>query len=241
MTAPAPAAATTGTLDGRVCFVSGGAGGLGRALCFALSRAGAVVLSGDVTPAAVEGAAENFVVDLRDADASAALLKSIHRDFGGLDIVINNAGTDVTAPVGDISVTDWDRILDVNLRAPFVLARTAFEVMDPRAGGAIVNIVSTAARRAWANAAPYHASKWGLLGLSHALHVEGRERNIRVTAIVTGGMRTPFLFDRFDDLDPGVLLDPADVANTVLFALSQPAGVAIPELMVMSTREGSWP
>lgn len=241
MTAPAGTVSRQQPLDGRVCFVSGGAGGLGQALCRALSEAGGVVLSGDVTPRQVEFAAESYVVDLRDAEASAALLRSIARQFGALDIVINNAGTDVTAPVGEITLADWDRIVEVNLRAPFVLAKTAFELMDRARGGAIVNIVSTAARRAWANAAPYHASKWGLLGLSHALHVEGREHNIRVTAIVTGGMRTPFLFDRFDGLDPETLLDPADVARTVLFALQQPAGVAIPELMVMSTRETSWP
>ena len=69
--------------------------------------------------------------------------------------------------------------------------------------GHIVNIVSTAAKRAWANASAYHASKWGLLGLSHALHVEARPQNVKVTAVVAGGMRTPFLLDRFPDLDPG--------------------------------------
>ena len=75
------------------------------------------------------------------------------------------------------------------------------------------------AKRAWANASAYHASKWGLLGLSYALHVEGRfPHNVKVTAVIAGGMRTPFLLDRFSDIDPGVLQDPANVAERfVLF------------------------
>ncbi|MDK0767112.1 SDR family NAD(P)-dependent oxidoreductase, partial [Clostridium perfringens] len=88
--------------------------------------------------------------------------------------------------------------------------------------GDIVNITSTAAKRAWPNASAYHASKWGLLGLSHAMHAELREHGIRVTAVVAGGMRTPFLLDRFPDLDPEKLQDPAHVARAVCFALAQP-------------------
>jgi short-subunit dehydrogenase len=104
-----------------------------------------------------------------------------------------------------------------------------------------VNIVSTAAKRAWVNAAAYHASKWGLLGFSHALHVEGRQHNIKVTAVVCGGMRTPFLLDRFPDIDLNNLQDPANVAETVRFVLLQPAETVIPEVMVLPMRETSWP
>jgi short-subunit dehydrogenase len=74
--------------------------------------------------------------------------------------------------------------------------------MKAQGGGHIVNIASTAAKRAWPNASAYHASKWGLLGLSHALHAELRPHRIKVSAVVAGGMRTPFLLDRFPDIDP---------------------------------------
>jgi NAD(P)-dependent dehydrogenase (short-subunit alcohol dehydrogenase family) len=161
--------------------------------------------------------------------------------YGRLDFVVNNAGVDLTAPIGEMPVGEWDRILDVNLRAPFVVSKAAFDVMSTTGGGAIVNIVSTAAKRAWANASAYHASKWGLLGLSHALHVEGREQDIKVTAVIAGGMRTPFLLDRFPDIDIDTLLDPSAVAETVAFALSQPGRVVIPEIMVLSMKETSWP
>ena len=107
--------------------------------------------------------------------------------------------------------------------------------------GHIINIVSTAAKRAWPNAAAYHASKWGLLGLSHALHTEARPHGVKVTAVIAGGMRTPFLLDRFPDLDTSLLQDPANVAETVRFVLSQPAETVIPEVMVIPMRESSWP
>ena len=107
--------------------------------------------------------------------------------------------------------------------------------------GHIVNVASTAAKRAWPNASAYHASKWGLLGLSYALHAELRPHGVRVCAVVAGGMRTPFLLERFPDLDPNKLQDPANVAETIKHVLTQPPGTAIAEVMVIPTEETSWP
>jgi NAD(P)-dependent dehydrogenase (short-subunit alcohol dehydrogenase family) len=160
---------------------------------------------------------------------------------GRLDVLVNNAGTDVTLPVDELSLEDWDRVLNVNLRGPFLLSRAVLPRMRAAGGGSIVNIVSTAAKRAWPNASVYHASKWGLLGLSHALHAEARPYGVKVTAVIAGGMRTPFLLDRFPEIDPQTLQDPANVAATVRFVLSQPAETVIPEIMVLPMRETSWP
>jgi NAD(P)-dependent dehydrogenase (short-subunit alcohol dehydrogenase family) len=161
--------------------------------------------------------------------------------YGAVDVLVNNAGTDRTVPFEELGVDDWDRVLAVNLRGPFVMSRAVFPHMCERGGGHIVNIVSTAAKRAWANAAAYHASKWGLLGLSHALHVEARARGVKVTAVIAGGMRTPFLLDRFPELDPAVLQDPENVARTIAFVLMQPAETVVPEVSVLPMRETSWP
>lgn len=229
------------SLAGKAGIVTGGCGGLGTALCERLAAEGANVVAFDMNPRPMAEGIHCASVDLRDDRATSAALREWRTRLGRLDFVINNAGVDVTAPIDEITVDDWDRVLDVNLRAPFVVAKTAFGVMEQAGGGGLVNIVSTAAKRAWANASAYHASKWGLLGLSHGLHVEGRDKNIRVTAIITGGMRTPFLLDRFPDIDASTLMDPANVANTVAFALQQPEGVVIPELSVMSMKESSWP
>jgi NAD(P)-dependent dehydrogenase (short-subunit alcohol dehydrogenase family) len=184
------------------------------------------------------GAARVDVGDERSADEA---VREALAQFGALDVLVNNAGTDLTVPFETLSAVDWDRILAVNLRGPFLMARAAFPHMRARGRGHIVNIVSTAAKRAWANASAYHASKWGLLGLSHALHVEGRPHGVKVTAVIAGGMRTPFLLDRFPDLDPGVLQDPAHVARAVRFVLGQPDETVVPEITVLPVRETSWP
>ena len=93
----------------------------------------------------------------------------------------------------------------------------------------------------WPNASAYHASKWGLLGLSHALHAELRPHGIKVCAVIAGGMETPFLLERFPDLDRSTLQDPANVAETIRHVLLQPQGTVIPEVMVLPMRETSWP
>jgi NAD(P)-dependent dehydrogenase (short-subunit alcohol dehydrogenase family) len=240
-----------GELKGKVALVTGGGRGLGAAICRTLAASGVVVHAGDVREDLAEGVvreiqdgggrAEVLRLDVTDEDAAGRAIESIGARSGRLDILINNAGVDQTMAVVELSVADWDRIIAVNLRGPFLMSKLAFGPMRRQGGGQIVNIVSTAAKRAWANASAYHASKWGLLGLSHALHVEGRPHQIKVTAVVAGGMRTPFLLDRFPDLDPAVLQDPANVAETVRFVLTQPDETVIPEVMVLPIRETSWP
>jgi NAD(P)-dependent dehydrogenase (short-subunit alcohol dehydrogenase family) len=180
-------------------------------------------------------------LDVGDENEDHQAVRQIVAEHERLDILINNAGTDITLPLEELSVADWDRVLRTNLRGPFLLAKYAFPVMRERGRGQIVNVVSTAAKRTWANATAYHASKWGLLGLSHALHVEGRKHGIKVTAVISGGMRTSFILDRFPEVDPGVLQDPQNVAETIRFVLMQPEETVIPEVLVLPMRETSWP
>ena len=239
------------SLKGKVALVTGGGSGLGEALCRELGAAGSQVIVADVredaaqrTAAAVQnagGAAQAVRLDVADeAETESAVRHAVER-FGALHVLVNNAGIDRTVPIEEMGVDEWDRIMAVNLRGPFLLSRQAFRVMAQQGGGHIVNVVSTAALRAWANASAYHASKWGLLGLSNALHVEGRRQGIRVTAVISGGMRTPFLLERFPDIDQSVLQEPANVAAAVRFALTQPPGTVIPQLMVFPENETSWP
>jgi NAD(P)-dependent dehydrogenase (short-subunit alcohol dehydrogenase family) len=235
-------------LADQVALITGGGGGLGEALCRALGAAGARVVVADIrreaaerVAAAVGAGALPLALDVDDPPATARAVHEVVAACGGLDVLVNNAGVDRTTPFESLEVEDWDRIVGVNLRGAFLMARQAFPVMRRRGRGHIVNIVSTAAKRAWPNAAAYHASKWGLLGLSHALHVEGRPHGVKVTAVIAGGMRTPFLLERFPDLDPGVLQDAGNVAATVVFVLTQPAETVVPEVTVLPMRETSWP
>lgn len=239
------------TLAGRVVLVTGGAQGLGAAICRNLSAAGATVIAGDILEGKVQALAEDLRnegwaaeachLDVGNSESVAATFADIINRHGRCDILINNAGTDLTVSVEDMPVEQWQRILAINLTGPFLAAKAALPHMRRQGSGHIVNIVSTAAKRAWPNASAYHASKWGLLGLSHALHVEARPLGIKVTAILSGGLRTPFLLDRFPDIDVSTLQDPANVAETVRFVLLQPAETVIPEMMVLPMRETSWP
>jgi NADP-dependent 3-hydroxy acid dehydrogenase YdfG len=238
-------------LHALTALVTGGGSGLGAATCQVLAEAGATVIVADVAADGVQrvvetvrrddGDAHPLDLDVRDAAAVRRAIERIVQDHDGLDVLINNAGVDETVPFDEMDLEAFDRVLDVNLRGAVVLSRWVYPLMKARGRGHIVNIVSTAARRAWPNATAYHASKWGLLGFSHALHTEARAHGVGVTALIAGGMRTPFILDRFPDTDPGVLQDPANVAQAVRWVLTQPAGTVVPELTVLPMRETSWP
>src|SRR5690606_27605427 len=194
-------------LNGQVALVTGGASGLGAEVCRVLAGAGARVVCADLdreraqrvcAELARDGVpATPLALDVSRADAATRAVEQVAHTHDGLDILINSAAIDVTRPADELAVEDWERIIATNLNGPYWLARVAFPVRKRRGGGQIVNLASTATKGAWAAAAPYHASKWGLLGLSHALHVAGRAHGIKVTALVSGGMRTPFLLGRF--------------------------------------------
>jgi NAD(P)-dependent dehydrogenase (short-subunit alcohol dehydrogenase family) len=230
------------SLEGKAVLVTGGARGLGAAICRELARGGAQLIVADRDETGAKSVAESvrgraLALDVtREAEIARAF-----DGIGRLDVLVNNAAVDFTVPIEELATEQWDAVIDVNLRAPFLLSKHAARLMKAQGGGHIVNIASTAAKRAWPNASAYHASKWGLLGLSHALHAELRPQRIKVSAVVAGGMRTPFLLDRFPDIDPGVLQDPANVAATIRFLLTLPDETVIPEVMVIPMRESSWP
>lgn len=238
-------------LEGKTALVSGGARGLGRALCEVLAAAGARVVLVDVRPDLIEQASRALqerggetlacLADIGDERQVANCFAALHERFGRLDILINNAGVDYTLPIDELEVGQWDHVMATNLRGPFLLCKSAVEDMKPRRAGQIINIASTAAKRAWPNASAYHASKWALLGFSHALHSELRPYGIKVTAVIVGGMRTPFLLDRFPDLDPAVLQAPERVAEAVLQVLLMPPESVVGEISVLPMGETSWP
>ena len=239
------------SLQGKVALVTGGASGLGEAVCKVLSGEGVTVFVADIQEDKANALAAELSengkkayalnLDVCNEGQIEKVIADIVSDHGRLDVLINNAAIDKTVSVEELTVEDWDRIIDTNLRGPFLLSKYALPRMKEQGSGHIINIISTAAKRAWPNASGYHASKWGLLGLSHALHTEGRPHGVKVTALIAGGMRTPFLLDRFPDIDESTLQDPRNVAETIRFVLSQPVETVIPEMMVLPMRETSWP
>jgi NAD(P)-dependent dehydrogenase (short-subunit alcohol dehydrogenase family) len=238
-------------LTEKVTLVTGGGQGLGAAICETLAEAGASVIIADIKLDQAEQVARTLQergldaialpLDVTDDQQLETTIQKIVEQYGRIDVLINNAGTDVTLPIEELSISDIDRVLHVNLRAPFLLSKLVLPIMKQHRHGHIVNIASTAAKRTWPNATAYHTSKWGLMGFSHALHVEARPHQVKVTAVVAGGMRTPFILDRFPDTPLDKLQDPKHVAETVRFILMQPEETVIPEVMVLPMQETSWP
>jgi NAD(P)-dependent dehydrogenase (short-subunit alcohol dehydrogenase family) len=239
------------SLSGKVAMVTGGGRGLGESVCRVLAESGAHVVCADIREElacsvvrSLNGSASACLavkLDVADEHSVEAAIAGVRSHFKQIDILVNNAGVDFTLPLDELTVGQWDNVMNVNLRGPFLVSKYVFSSMKALRSGHIVNIASTAAKRTWANASAYHASKWGLLGFSHALHVEARQYNIKVTAVVSGGMRTPFLLDRFPDIDVTKLQDPEGVARTIQFILLQPPETVIPEVMVLPLQETSWP
>lgn len=230
-------------LKGKTALVTGAASGLGSAIATELASAGCEVICADLRQLEVEEFARGLdqcsavYLDVRDEKQIGKLWDTI----GDVDVLVNNAGVDHTLPLAELSVEQIDEVLGVNLRGPFLMSREALTRWAGRGSGEIVNICSTASKRTWPNAAAYHASKWGLLGLSHAMHTEARKDGIRVTAVVVGGMRTPFILERFPDTPLENLQEPANVAAAVRAALELPSETVVPELMVVPMTETSWP
>ncbi len=242
-------------LKGKVVLVTGAGSGLGEATAHAFAAEGCIVACVDINKAAVEQVSRSLeeqdvrslalVCDVSNAEAVFKTVKTVGEQFGHLDIVVNCAAIDHTLSVNEMTVEQWDQVINVNLRGPFLFAKAALPLMQQQHSGHIINIASTAATRAWANAAAYHASKWGLVGFSRGLGVEGRLDGIRVTTIIPGGMRTHF-FDRFHEQGIPMpaeknLQDPANVAASIVFAAQVPPESAVQEVIITPVTETSWP
>ena len=212
----------------RVAAVTGGSRGIGRAVVEALLAEGWRVHFSSRSAASVETAlgalAEHGdrvagqAVDVRDERAVGDWIDALADGEGRLDCLVNNAGVGGFAPVDEISLEEWHRIVDTNLHGAFAALRAAARQMKRRGGGWILNVASLAARHPFAGGAAYNASKYGLLGLSDAAMLDLREHGVRVCAILPGSVATEFR--------PGGgaswKLAPEDVARAVTDLLRYP-------------------
>ncbi len=239
------------SLSGKVILVTGGAQGLGKAISASLAEAGATVVIGDIQVERAQRTVSELIgkggkvsfrkLDLSSEQSVEQIISEIKSEHGRIDVLINNAGIDFTKSILDLTVSEWDAAMNVNLRGPFLTSKFVFPIMAAQKSGHIINIVSTAALRAWTEASVYHATKWGLRGFTQALFTEARKFGIKVTALIAGGMRTPFLLDRFPDIPPQNLQDPENVAYRIKQLLEDTTDSVVPEIMVIPMMETSWP
>ncbi|CAM3292170.1 SDR family oxidoreductase [Kibdelosporangium persicum] len=225
----------------KTVVITGGSSGLGAAVASAVLADGgkAIVLD----KAAPGNEVTDFLpVDLTDSAAAERAVTDAAERHGGLDGVVTAAGIDSCGALSDVSTSDWERVVQVNLFGTAAVVRAALPYLE-RSSGRVVTVASTLGLRALPEATAYCASKFGVVGFTRALAAETAGR-VGVTLIVPGGMRTAF-FDGRDEkyrpADMSQLNPPENVAATIMFALNQPAGCELRELVTCASGEPSWP
>ncbi|ATY13119.1 short-chain dehydrogenase [Amycolatopsis sp. AA4] len=224
----------TKELAGKVALVTGAARGVGEATVAWLRARGARVVATDLRPEVEKLADEDVAVlvgDVSEEDVAVRSVAAALERFGGLDILVANAGRSVNKPVTETTAADWDEVLSVNARGAFLHAREAFRVMRDNGGGAIVTVGSFASTVGLAEAAAYSASKGALSQLTKVLALEGAPHGIRANVVAPGVVETDLLdsfradsrayLRSFGDVHPlGRVAQPEEIAEVIGFLAS---------------------
>lgn len=231
-------------LTGKTALVTGAGGGIGREIAARLKAAGAnVAICGrsveklEATARAIGGALTLPGDLLDDAYVQSCADRTVET-FGGLDILINNAGVALSKPFGETTIEEFDRIMATNARAPFILIHSALPHLR-KARGRIINNASVVAHKGYPLQSAYAASKHALLGLSKSLANELYEEGVRVHVISPGGVHTDMVRIARPDLSPDGLISAGEVADAVMFLLSLDKNAVIDEICLH--RQGKAP
>jgi NAD(P)-dependent dehydrogenase (short-subunit alcohol dehydrogenase family) len=223
----------------RVALVTGAAGGVGGALVEVLTGRGYAVVAVDISPdvgKSAGGAVLPLVADVADSASAERAVATAEREFGRLDLLVNNAARFLRRPIAQTADEDFDRLLATNVRGAFVHSRAAVEPLA-RTGGAIVNVTSISGLVGMPNQCVYAMTKGALVQLTRQLAVELAPRGVRVNAVAPGAIETDFIAEaRAADPDPeataaavlsrhplGRISTPLDVATAIAFLASPEA------------------
>ena len=220
-------------LKGKSAIVTGGSKGIGYSTAEALARAGADVVICARHAREVEAAAGKLgglgggrVVgvecDMRENADVERLVKRAVDEFGGIDVLVNNAGVGKFAAIDELSVEDWRQVIETNLNGVFYASRAAIPHMKARGGGWIINIGSLAGKNPFAGGAAYNASKFALVGFSEAMMLDVRHHGIRVNYIMPGSVATHFNEHTPSEADAWKI-QPEDIAELVMDLLAMPS------------------
>jgi NAD(P)-dependent dehydrogenase (short-subunit alcohol dehydrogenase family) len=231
-------------LDDKVALITGAGRGIGRAIALAFAREGAALVLtarsveqlafvAEETAALSEAQVIVQAADITDERQVDELFARITAEFGRLDLLVNNAGAFDGGPLDELSAEAWDRVLNTNLRGPFLCTRAALRLMKPAKSGRIINIGSIAGQRSRPNSAAYTASKHGLWGLTQATALEGREYGVTCGALHPGNVAVERrqASGKLEDDEP--MMSPDDVARVAVLMATLPPHVEMLEAIVL--------
>jgi 3-oxoacyl-[acyl-carrier protein] reductase len=232
-------------LKNKICLVTGATRGIGRAIAKVMLEDGASVIvcgrrQDSVDQAVTQlhaetaGKVKGKAADVtKDADVR-ELFQFADAEFGGLDVLVNNAGIGVFRPITELSIQDWHHTIETNLTGVFYCCREAFPRFESRGAGYIINISSLAGKNPFAGGAAYNASKFALNGFSEAMMLDTRDKNIRVSYIMPGSVATEFSHSAESGRDWKIW--PEDIAEIVRSLLRMPERTLISRLEVRPSK-----
>jgi len=237
-------------LDGKVAIVTGASAGIGQASARALAREGAkLVLTArrrdrleQLAAEAKQLGTEAIVVtgDAREEETARRTIEAATKTFGRVDILINNAGVGNYKNLVDTSASEYDEMMDANMRSTFLFARHAAPIMIEQRDGLILMIASMAGVYGFAGEATYCASKFAQVGFAQGLDKELRPYGIKVGALCPGGVKTEFAIGQGRteaSVAASEMLEAEDVARAVLFTCTQPRGARIIQIQMRTMAE----
>jgi len=239
-----------GRLDGKVAIVTGGSRGIGRAIAVALAGEGAALVlaarTRDSLDEAAErvrragGRAETVVTELTEESSIRNLVRVTREKFGGLDILINNAGITHSARLAETRTEDLDRCWAVNARAPYILCREALPLLREAQAAFIVNIASVVGVKGYPLQSAYTASKHALRGWTISLAEELRGTNVRVHVVCPGAVDTGMVGNVRPDIKAADLIGPEEVAELVLYLVTRTGNAVVDELHIRRVAAAPW-
>ena len=230
------------SLQEKVVLLTGGGGGIGSAVARKLAeeKMKIVLLGGNnqeklrLTQQKVEEYAPCLVLpgDLTDIDFLTNAVKEVARKWQKIDVLINNAGSAANTPFEEVSVEEFDRIMNINVRVPFLLTQLVLPFLKRSGYATIINIASVTGHSGYPQQSIYSASKHALLGLTKSIAAEYYKDNIRVHAVSPGGVYTDMVKVTRPDLSPEGMIMPEDIAEIVHFFLAHRGNAVIDEILV---------
>ncbi|MFA6715293.1 MAG: SDR family oxidoreductase [Victivallaceae bacterium] len=221
----------------KIAVVTGAGKGIGKTLAIRLASLGFDVVVAARNKADISAVAKiceskgtkalPVVTDVTDEASVNQMFAVVMKEFGKVDLLINNAGMGIFKPLTETSLDEWNQVINTNLTGAFVCAREAFKIMKEHGGGTIVNIASVVGIKGYPEQGAYTASKHGMVGLTKVLAEEGRKFKIKAHVICPGGVATEMVKQSRPDLNPEEIIQPKDVADLLEYLVKLPPRVSV--------------